>query len=230
MGQFKSLLIAAAATSLFAGILLTLLQQAQVIPLIEQAEVLESKQLHSHDVHEHAAPAGHEHEHQWMPRQGVQRQLFTTLSNVVIALGFTLILAAGVSLAKRQINWRRGMLWGLAGYTVFFLAPAIGMTPELPGMSSADLDQRQLWWLCASSCSAVGLALMVFKREWSYKLGGVIVLALPHIIGAPNHDGDPGVPMAMLQSFLFASIVANGLFWLSMGGLYGFFHNRWVRQ
>lgn len=232
MAQFKSLLIAAAVTSLLAGLLLTLVQQAQVIPLIEQAEVLESQQTHSHAAHEqeHAAMDEHAHEHVWMPQQGMQRQLFTTLSNVVIALGFTLILAAGVLLAKRQMNWQRGLLWGLAGYAVFFLAPAIGMTPELPGMTSADLGQRQLWWICASSCSAVGLALIVFMRVWMYKLSGVVVLLLPHIIGAPSHDGDPGVPLAMLQAFLLASVIANGLFWLSMGGLYGYFHNKWVKQ
>jgi len=224
MKDLKSLLSAAAVTSLLAGILLTLVQQSQVIPLIEKAEVLESKQAHHHDV------AGEDHDHIWMPQQGVERQLYTALSNVVIALGFTLLMAAGVQLTRGKLNWKQGLLWGLSGFTVFFLAPAFSMTPELPGMESIDLGQRQLWWLMVSASTAVGLALMVFGRRWLARMLGFMLLIIPHIIGAPEHAAETNVPLDLLEAFLLASLFANAMFWLAMGGFYGYFHSKMVQK
>jgi len=212
---------------LLAGILLTLVQQAQVIPLIEQAEAIEAKQSHSH---EDAAIDEPQHQHRWMPQQGMERQTFTLLSNVVIALGFTLILSAGVQLTQRKINWRNGLLWGLAGFSVFFLAPALSMTPELPGMESGALGQRQLWWLMASASTAVALALLVFKPGWLAKVTGVLLLLLPHFFAVPQALEELSIPLDMLRTFFIASFIANALFWLAVGGFYGYFHNKWVQQ
>ena len=221
-GQIKSLLIAAAVTSLLAGLLLTLVQQLQIIPILEQAEQIEAQRHHDHDETEH--------EHIWMPQQGMERHAFTALSNVLLALGFTLILAAAVQLTRRKLDWRQGLLWGLAGYAVFFLAPAFGMTPDLPGMDSADLEQRQLWWMMTSACTGLALALLVFKRSWMFRLAGLMVLALPHLIGAPQQSADANIPMDLLQAFLIASLIVNALFWLFLGGFYGYFHNKLVHQ
>jgi len=238
MGHFKSLLVAAAVTSLLAGMLLTLIQQARVIPIIEQAENYEVKRTQQQDIKQNESHEHHSHviahdasqDYAWMPKQGLQRHTFTLLSNVVIALGFTLILAACVQLAKRKMNWRNGLAWGLAGFSVFFLAPAFGMTPILPGMDAVDVGQRQLWWLLASASTAVALALLIFKRGWPAKLLGMLILLLPHVIGAPPQASAELVPMDLIQAFFISSLIANSVFWLAMGGFYGYFHNKWVKQ
>lgn len=222
MKNLKSLFIAASLSSLLAGVILTLVQQAQVIPLIETAEQIEKQQAHNHE-HEH------QQDHVWMPKDGMQRQLFTTFSNIVIALGFTLLLAAVVHLSQSKLNWKRGLLWGLAGYAVFFLAPALSMTPELPGMQSAALADRQLWWLATSACTAVALALLAFKSGWPVKAGALLLLLIPHWFGAPGAIIEQsGVSLELIQGFLLASVIANAVFWLAMGGFYGYFHKKWV--
>ena len=38
---------------------------------------------------------------------------------------------------------RVGIIWGLAGFIAVHFAPAIGLPPELPGSSAADVGARQ---------------------------------------------------------------------------------------
>ncbi|MGV8769566.1 CbtA family protein, partial [Pseudomonas aeruginosa] len=61
------------------------------------------------------------------------------------------------------------LLWGLAGYAVFCLAPSLGLTTELPGTAAADLVQRQYWWIATAAATAVGLALLVIGGNWKLK-------------------------------------------------------------
>ena len=72
----------------------------------------------------------------------------TTLAvNVVSGIGFALLLVAASEFAGGIANWRQGVLWGLAGFAVFTLAPGLGLPPELPAMPAADLVARQIWWI-----------------------------------------------------------------------------------
>ncbi len=48
---------------------------------------------------------------------------------------------------NQTLTLHPGLLWGLAGFVVFVLAPNFGLPPELPGMQAGDLMQRQIWWL-----------------------------------------------------------------------------------
>lgn len=222
----KNLFTAAALSALLAGVLLTLVQQFQVIPAIAEAETYEQGAAHSHS-HSEGHSDGHAHGHDetaWAPQSGLQRTLLTAAANVVIALGFALLLGAGAALRDNTLNWRSGLLWGLAGYAIFFIAPTLGLAPELPGTAAADLQLRQYWWLATVICSGAGLALLVFNRRASIKLLGVLLIIAPHIFGAPQPEVAGALaPADLIQGFVIATVISNALFWLALGGLYGFF-------
>lgn len=227
MATFRSMVKVAALAGIVAGLLLTLIQQIQIIPLINEAELYEHLATAvDHAGHDHAA-AGHEQHGGGQPENGWQRTLSTASANIVVALGFSLLLSAAVAVRGAKPNWRSGLLWGLGGYAVFFVAPSLGLPPEVPGTQAAALAQRQLWWIITSLATCGGLVCMIFFRQYAVKIVGALLLIAPHLIGAPQPEV-PGstAPEELAQSFIIASFVANGVFWLGLGGLFGFFHRR----
>lgn len=223
-----------------AGILLTGVQQLQVSKIILQAEVYEEaaaarahEQAHAAAMPAAGAPAeAHEHEHEgeeWEPANGFERTAYTVLANISMAIGFGLFLAAAIVISGRQVTWRSGLLWGVAGYLVFFVAPSLGLPPEVPGTMAAPLHARQLWWVMTAGMTAVGLGLGVYARHWALKLLGVALLIVPHVIGAP-HPAVHGsaAPEELAQAFIHATALANGLFWLTLGGLIGYFYKKFA--
>ncbi len=197
-------------TGLLAALLLTVLQSLWVTPLIMQAETYEQAQPHEHAEHSHAAEA-------WAPEDGWQRTLSTTGGNLVVAVGFALMLAALYSL-RTPGRPAEGLLWGLAGFAVFCLAPTLGLPPELPGTAAADLAQRQIWWVSTAACTAAGLALLVFGRGAWLKVLGAATLLLPHLIGAPQPLEHASLaPAALETQFKLASLLTNAVFWLALG-------------
>nr|VVH84543.1 putative cobalt transporter subunit (CbtA) [Pseudomonas aeruginosa] len=124
---------------LLAALLLTLLQILWVTPLILEAETYEKSEPVAAQPHEHApGVAAHVHDEEaWEPEDGWQRTLSTTGGNLVVAVGFALMLAGLFTLRAPGQTWQ-GLLWGLAGYAVFCLAPSLGLPPELPGTAAAD--------------------------------------------------------------------------------------------
>ncbi|AZD87056.1 CbtA family protein [Pseudomonas chlororaphis] len=207
-------------TGLLAALLLTLLQSFWVAPLILEAETYEKAPAAQHeDVHEHAAgTAAHSHDAEaWEPEDGWQRVLSTTGGNLVVAVGFALMLA-GLYTLRAPNRTSQGLLWGLAGYATFCLAPTLGLPPELPGTAAADLAQRQIWWVGTAASTAVGIALVVFARHWLLKVLGVAILAVPHLIGAPQPEVHSMLaPQALEAQFKIASQLTNAAFWLALG-------------
>lgn len=221
---FKQLFTSAALTGLLAGLLLTIVQQLQVAPLIHDAERYE----YAADNQASSPSDVHSHE-DWQPQSGIERSLYTGGANIVMAVGFALLLGSVTTLRAAPLNWRSGLLWGAAGYVVFFIAPTLGLPPELPGAQTAELAARQFWWVSAAACTAGGLALAVFGRGWAVKLLAVPLLAAPHLIGAPQPEVHGGTPPAELaQAFVAASVIANAVFWLALGGLFGFLQRRFA--
>ncbi|QJI29342.1 CbtA family protein [Pseudomonas sp. ADAK18] len=205
-------------TGLLAALLLTLLQSFWVAPLILQAETFEKAP--ATELHEHAdgAAAAHGHDAEaWEPADGWQRVLSTTGGNLVVAVGFALMLA-GLYTLRAPTRTAQGLLWGLAGYATFVLAPTLGLPPELPGTAAADLAQRQIWWIGAAASTATGIALIVFGHNWLLKALGVAILVVPHVIGAPQPEVHSMLaPEALEAQFKIASQLTNVAFWLALG-------------
>jgi cobalt transporter subunit CbtA len=206
-------------TGLLAALLLTLLQSFWVAPLILQAETFEKAPAATEVVHEHAAGvAAHTHDAEaWEPEDGWQRVLSTTGGNLVVAVGFALMLA-GLYTLRAPTRTAQGLLWGLAGYATFVLAPTLGLPPELPGTAAADLALRQTWWIGTAASTAAGIALIVFGRNWLLKALGAAILVVPHVIGAPQPEVHSMLaPEALEAQFKIASQLTNVAFWLALG-------------
>lgn len=205
-------------TGLLAALLLTVLQSLWVSPLILQAETYETPAASA--VHEHAnsSVASHAHDAEaWEPEDGWQRVLSTTGGNLVVAVGFALMLA-GLYTLRSPTRTAQGLLWGLAGYATFCLAPTLGLPPELPGTAAADLLQRQIWWITTAASTAVGIALLAFGKHWALKLLAVAIVLVPHVFGAPQPLVHSSLaPQELEAQFKIASQLTNLAFWLALG-------------
>ena len=150
----------------------------------------------------------------------------TLVSNVVSGVGFALLLVGCFAL-HGNVDWRRGILWGVGGFVVFSLAPAVGLPPELPGVPAASLPHRQLWWIITVAATAAGLSLLAFKPGAAFKALGVVLMVLPHVIGAPHPEAGGGlVPRALLERFILMSLMASAAFWVVLGLCAGYFYSR----
>ena len=216
--MFRRIVFSAVAAGLLAGILLTAVQQLQVVPVILEAETYEVADpgAATGTTHAHADGSSHEHD-AWSPKDGLERTLWTGVANVGMGIGFALLLAAAFSL-RGNVSWRQGLLWGLGGYAAFFALPAFGLPPELPGTESAALQGRQAWWLVTVTLSATGIALLGLARGRAWKAAGAVLLALPHLIGAPHPETHSALaPPELLRTFIVATAIANAVFWSALG-------------
>lgn len=200
------ILFAAIFAGLAAGILLTAMQDIAQVPLIREAETYEGQPPQATAGHDHDAAAAE------APGGG------TALANMLAGIGFGMLLTAALVLRSRfvprGISFREGLLWGLGGYAAFVLAPAVGLPPALPGMAEADLTERQVWWLLAAACTATGLLLVAFQAGLAAKLmGGALILA-PQLLAPVHPAGEGDLPPGLIESFLWATLATNLLFWL----------------
>ena len=220
MNQFRQLMLVALASGTLAGLLLFTVQHFTVVPLIESAEAYETAA--------HASTAADAHDHEsWQPADGWQRTSFTALATVLTSIGFAAILFGILSLTGRTVDARRGALWGLAAFACFGLAPALGLPPQPPGVAVADLYARQLWWAGTALATAIGLWLLAGRgRSWPLRIGGVVCLSLPHLIGAPIATGLNAIPAQLIRQFTIASLATTGMFWLLLGTIGGYISSR----
>lgn len=236
------ILLVAIAAGMIAGAFATVAQAVRVVPLILAAEVYENtapdeaavadkttKETTTHS-HDNAEAKGHTHSHgeeeEWGPEDGFERTAYTLLSNILLGIGFALVLTAAIVMSGGELSLKLGALWGVAGFMVFSVLPAISLPPEIPGMIAADITLRQYWWVATVACGGIGLALLAFNKVTAFKVLGVAFIALPHIIGAPHadlHTQSSTVPAELAAQFVMATLLSTGLFWLvlgtSLGGL-----------
>lgn len=217
------------ASGLLAGfavaLLATLLQFAFVQKGIVLAERYESGELQhfssaGHD-HAEAAPGAHHHTTAEMPVW--QRQAKTLLTLLITYCGFGLLMVAGFALTDHfghKITPPHALLWGLAGFTAFSLAPAMGLEPTLPGVEGADLGQRQVWWLLCATTTAAGLALISYSKPMALRGAGVALLAIPHIIGAPHLAEFAGIlPPELAAQHAARSLGVGLIAWVTLGAV-----------
>lgn len=227
--MLKRIVFSASLAGALAGLFLFAIQALFVNPLILEAERYEDSApagqaatpSHSHDAaasapaHDHAADAG-----------GQNRALWTAITNVITGIGFGLLLIAGFAL-HGDVDLRRGVVWGVAGFAAFNLAPALGLPPELPADFAAPLAARQMWWVMTVVSTAGGLALLAFAGSWWTRLIGLVVIVLPHLIGAPHPEQAGGLaPDELRWRFQIAALATMAVFWVALGGLSGYLFRR----
>jgi len=175
---------------------------------------------HSHD----GAEAAHDHG-DGEEVSTVTRNLWTTVFFGLVYVAYALILVAGFGLARvygKVITAREGLLWGIAGFAAFQLAPAMGLAPELPGTLAADLGERQVWWWGTAASTAVALGLLGYGRSLVTAALAVVLLAAPHVIGAPELEGFHGVAPPEVSAAFAARVLGVGLaVWALMGWVAG---------
>lgn len=240
MATFRSIVFASVISGFIVGIVVTVLQQFGTVPLILKAEVFE-KAAESHQISEphqasdahQASPAvaaghdhaGHEHAAEaWEPKGGLERNAYTAAANVLTAVGFALLLAGFFSVQSgttgESVSWHQGLMWGLAGFAVFTIAPGLGLPPELPGVPAAPLLSRQIWWVFTASATAAGLGLIFFRRSVPASVAGLLLIMLPQVVGAPELEHvDTNVPSSLSHQFVVAVTLTSLVFWFMLGGL-----------
>jgi cobalt transporter subunit CbtA len=237
MKLFQRIFFAAVLAGLVAGVGMAALQQWRVAPLILEAEVYENAAPEEPAAaHEHvAATPAHEHEHDedaWAPADGAERITFTVAADILAAFGFAFVLAAASVLSGIDVTARNGVIWGLAGFAVFQLAPVFGLAPELPGMPAADLFARQVWWWGAALATATAIFGIAKFQNWQAVAIGIVLILLPHVIGAPQLVGEhaSSVPAHLATEFAANTLFVGAAFWLALGPLYGYLVERFARS
>lgn len=223
MAIFQRLLRVAVLAGLCTGLLTTLAHQQLTVPLIVQAERYEAPAPHDHPSHDQGSA--------WQPADGLERNLFTTFSDVMTAIGFALVLGAIWIWRGAPTTLPLALVWGLAGYASFVLAPGLGLPAQLPGADAGPLGARQIWWLASAVATAGGLALLVFGRVLLWRIAAVALLLSPHLIGAPQTSAENSVlPLGLHGEFIRAGLAVGLLFWLTLAASTAHFFSRDERR
>lgn len=218
---FRRLMSIVLIAGIAAGAVLAALQFVAIRPMIQRAEVYETELVRS-------GRLPHEDEHEWQPAEGIERVGYTVMSTLLMGVGYGALLLGGASLLSLRLRPREGLLLGLAGFACFALAPAFGLPPKPPGVAGAELNSAQIWWTLTAGATAVGLALIGLARgRWSWRVVGVLLIAAPHLYGAPPVS--PPLTDALRdlsRQFAAVSIATQLAFWLTLGGVGGFLFAR----
>jgi cobalt transporter subunit CbtA len=240
----KHLLSGGLIAGLVAGLLCALLQWWLVEPQILLAEKYETGELvyfagvaeagHDHAAMDAAAVDGvatdpaatasedHDHTHAAPEAEGPQvaRHLWTVLFSILTYAGYGLLVSGVMVLAMdrgHKIGPTEALLYGLAGFLAFQGLPAVGLSPELPGVPAADLNARQLWWVATAVTAIAGLALLAYGRTPA-KLVGAVLLAVPHLVGAPELEAFAGqIPPELAARFAARSLLVGLFAWMTLG-------------
>lgn len=153
----------------------------------------------------------------------LSRNFWTVLFQGLQFSGLGLLMVAGFALAERfgrPVAAGDGILWGIAGFVTFQLAPEMGLAPELPGIPAADLAARQLWWLGTVIATGAALGLLAWGRGIVPAAVAVVLLAAPHAIGAPAPGAFGGiVAPEMSAEFAARSLGLAFTAWAVLGWL-----------
>lgn len=227
MPYFRQIFLISCLSAFVASLVFSLYQWFLVNPIIFVAELYE--------LAEPLDLNGIERSKSWTPNDGIERSLYTLLANFLVSLAYSLLLVCGMVL-RGSSSMLKGLVWGMAAYLCVFISPALGLPPEIPGMQTADLMQRQTWWLLTASLTAIGLAVLAFS-SWYYKGAGLILILLPHLMGAPVAEvhgfsylnTDAVIVLTKLwHQFILQTSIANALLWFIIGISTGFLCHKFI--
>ena len=238
--MFRRIVYSSLVVGAVSGLLMALMQILAVDPITfaaETYEITDPAAVHDGHNHSHLAP-----EEGWAPEDGAERTFYTVVSNISAGIGFAAVLLALMSQfwlpKQRGLKPLQGALWGLAGFVAVFLAPGLGLHPEIPGVEAAALEYRQAWWVLTAACVGIGIGILALA-QLRYKAIGAVLIAVPYLIGAPKHEGplfshpDPAAVDALTQlhqQFIIASGAVNLVFWIVLGIGCALVFNRWLRS
>lgn len=216
------MLTVAVIAGVLAAIATTAVQMVWSVPVILEAEMYETGILNP----DGSVAAGAMDAFVAAHESDLARHATTFLANAINGVGLGMLMVA--IFAFRPVSgWREGLLWGLAGFIAVNAAPALGLPPEVPGTQTAPLQDRQAWWLATVVATGVALALLAFGKSGLWRLAGVGLAVLPHLVGAPQPDGDIAVsPIALRHEFLAASLTTSAVLWLVLGAAAGYLSAR----
>jgi cobalt transporter subunit CbtA len=244
MIMLTRMLAAGLLAGVLAGILVSGLQHFTTVPMILKAETYEkagakpassaavllrdqtaARLILIHGDEDHSADGTSAAAKAWSPADGLQRTLATSVTTIGMTVGFALMLLAAMIATETKITPRTALLWGAAGFFATGLATAFGLPPELPGAAAGDLVHRQIWWAATALATAVGIWLLL-KSETQWLWVGLLLIAAPHIIGAPHAPAfASAVPAELSAQFTSASLAVHAVLWTLTGALTGYFWN-----
>jgi len=202
----------------------------KLTPIITHAEIFENGHVHdsSHAHPDNAASKAEVVEADpWAPENGLERNFWTLITGIVMTTGFAFLLVGGIAISGRNVDMKEGAIWGLCAFAALFAWPSLGLAPEPPGLVAANLADRQLWWLLSGIAAIVALALLLLKDGVLWKVGGVLLLALPYLVGVPTVEVNVGnVPAEIASEFAAASLVLTAVTFLVLGGASGYFYRK----
>lgn len=230
--MFRNILFAAVFAGLAAGLVMSGFSVWKVVPLIIEAELYENVDVgEAHVVDDSESDEAAETEQVWAPVDGFERNAYTVATNLLIGVGFALMLGALSVLFAIPLNLNTSILWGLAGFITFSIAPSLGLSPELPGMPAGDLAARQMWWWATIAVTAAALIAVVKYPQPIVIFGSIVALLVPHILGAPQpaNDAESIVPAHLASTYVSAAHFMAATFWFSVAPLYALSHE-WLTK
>ncbi len=215
--MFQKIVTSALIAGFGAGLLAAVLQFAFVQPVLLHAELFEGGDLvHFGSSVTLAQPdiAGD---------FDLVRNGLSIAFSALIYVGYALFLITTMIAAQERghdLSVKAGLVWGVAGFGAVQMAPAFGLPPELPGMAAADVTDRQIWWFATVAATGIALWLIAFGKNWTMWGAAVILLAAPHIIGAPVPSTFTGPAPPELGAEFAARALGTGLVaWMTLGAL-----------
>lgn len=238
-------------TAVLVGSMQFVIGRWQAVPIIQAAEVFESRksqpgQMHTHEQTSTAAHAHDEPEAAQSTAGG--RTIWTWVAHVLHSFSMALLMFAVMG----WWVWKRGAPTGTARLALAVAAagllsldvwPALGLPAELPGMDTASLGSRQAWWGLAALSAALacavlaGVAMKNVANHWRW-LAAAALLALPFVVGAPQPLSDSltgfdAQSRAQLQAlereFIWATRWTTFSFWALIAIVGGLVFARWLK-
>jgi predicted cobalt transporter CbtA len=231
---FRRIVLLAMLSGIFSGFVYSIYQTIFILPVINQAEILESTLSGNESLQTHI----NEHE---IVHTGSTRLVEGFIANALLSFSLGLLLLGGMTLhyrylSRKMISWRKSLCWGISIWIVLYGMPVLaGLLPQLPGTGSKAVADRQLYWLVAAVSGLVFVLLITYghgmQRFFAFIIPvGLLTLTISKSISFPGFSGiATDLQLASLQH-QFIPLTALGTFILCICAslISGYCYRRWL--